>query len=399
MMIKTAQRIQHIEEYYFSRKLQEIARLRADGADILNLGIGSPDQAPDPSVINELHTQSQHPSHHRYQSYRGVDVLRHSFSDWYSRHFEVDLDPKQEILPLIGSKEGIMHLSMTFLEAGDQVLIPNPGYPAYRATALLSGAEPMVYELSETNGWLPDLAELSSRDLSKVKMMWINYPHMPTGSSATSNAFQQLVDFARTHRILLVNDNPYSFILNDRPLSLLSVPGAKDVAIELNSLSKSHNMAGWRLGMMAGRADYLQAVMKFKSNMDSGMFLPLQLAAAKALSLPNSWYDGLNNVYRRRRELVYQMMDLLDCRYDTQAGGLFVWARIPEQVDDAYELSDQLLYDAQVFMTPGGIFGSAGNRYIRTSLCSSEETLTTAIERITKWRQHQPALIKNGRLQ
>ena len=302
MKVKTAERIGKVKEYFFSRKLKEIAVMRSEGKDIINLGIGSPDLPPSPATILRLHEESNKENQHAYQSYVGHPNLRKAFSEWYNKKFGVSLNPDKEILPLIGSKEGIMHISMTYLEKGDEVLIPNPGYPAYSATASLAGASSKTYLLSEQTGWLPDLHELSQQDLSKVKLMWVNYPHMPTGALATKAFFEELVAFAHKHEILICNDNPYSFILNDQPLSLLSVPGALEVAIELNSLSKSHNMAGWRVGMMAAHEDRLQEIIKFKSNMDSGMFLPVQLAAVEALNAPQTWYDELNRVYRARRE-------------------------------------------------------------------------------------------------
>ena len=364
MIVKSAKRIDSVKEYYFSRKLKEIAERRAAGQKILNLGIGSPDLPPHAPVIEALQNASQDPSNHAYQSYSGIPELRQAFANWYQKHFLVDLDPNGEVLPLIGSKEGIMHISMTFLEPGDEVLIPNPGYPAYRATANLAGAKTIEYELSESNGWLPDLKQLGRKDLSKVKIMWVNYPHMPTGAQANKSFFEQLIQFAKEHQILLCNDNAYSFILNDQPLSLLSVNGAKEVALELNSLSKSHNMAGWRIGMLAGKSTYLKEIMKFKSNMDSGMFKPLQLAAVEALSNPPTWYQSLNVEYRKRQQKVFELMDLIECKYNVEQTGMFVWAKIIDEQKDAYELSDMILNKTGVFVTPGGIFGSAGNNYI-----------------------------------
>jgi aspartate/methionine/tyrosine aminotransferase len=377
MKIKTASRIGQIKEYYFSKKLKEISVLRERGIKIMNLGIGSPDLAPSMEVINRLKAESTKDSHHKYQSYIGAEVLREAFGIWYDKYFDVRLDPFDEILPLIGSKEGIMHISMTFLEQGDEVLLPNPGYPAYRATALLAGATTSEYLLSEDQGWLPDLEALEKKDLSKVKIMWVNYPHMPTGAPATKAFFAKLVDFAHRHQILVVNDNPYSFVLN-KPLSILSVPGAKEVALELNSLSKSHNMAGWRIGMLAGNSEYLGEILKFKSNMDSGMFLPAQLAAVEALSLDAVWYRNINEIYAERKEKVLEIMDLLDCKYQHNSGGMFVWGRIPNQYKDGFELSDRILDEARVFITPGGIFGSQGDQYIRISLCAPIELFEQA---------------------
>ncbi len=382
MIVSPAQRVAITEEYYFSKKLKEIARLRAAGHEVLNLGIGNPDRAPASAAIEQLHRESKKPHQHGYQSYIGSPALREAFADWYQRFFQVQLRHNDEVLPLMGSKEGIMHITMSFLNPGDEVLVPNPGYPAYRATAQLAGAVVREYELTEQQGWLPDLEALAEQDLSRVKVMWVNYPHMPTGAQANRDFFARLIAFAREQKILLVNDNPYSFILNEEPLSLLSLPGAKEVALELNSLSKSHNMAGWRVGMLAGAAEYLQYVLRFKSNMDSGMFLPVQLAAVEALQQPEHWYQELNAEYRERLRLGHQIMDQLECRYETGRVGMFVWARIPGQWTDAYALSDHLLKEARVFITPGGIFGSQGEQYLRISLCSDQSTLSSAMERI-----------------
>ncbi len=385
MTIKTANRIQLIEEYFFSKKLKEIAAMKAAGNDVINLGIGSPDLAPANEVVDALNAESKEPQNHSYQSYIGVEALRIAFSKWYKAQFSVILDPKTEVLPLMGSKEGIMHISMTYLEEGDEVLIPNPGYPAYKAAASLSGAMPISYDLSSENNWMPDLAQLSNTDLSKVKIMWLNYPNMPTGAKASISDFENLVAFAKKHRILLVNDNPYSFILNDQPLSILAVDGASDVVLELNSLSKSHNMAGWRIGMIAGREKYLSEILKFKSNMDSGMFLPVQLAAAKALNLSPDWYENLNQTYGERQVKVFQIMDLLDCKYDKSQTGMFVWAKVSDNAKDGFELSEKLLEEANIFITPGGIFGSNGDQYIRISLCNNLSVFEEAINRIKKY--------------
>lgn len=384
MKVSPANRVAITEEYYFSRKLKEIAAMKAAGHEVLNLGIGNPDQPPAPTVVRTLIEESQRPNQHGYQSYIGTAELRQAFAVWYNKHFEVPLNAEREILPLIGSKEGIMHITMSFLNPGDAVLVPNPGYPAYRATAQLAGANVIEYLLDEKNDWLPNLKQLEQKDLSKVKIMWVNYPHMPTGAPATKAFFKQLIDFGKKHRILIVNDNPYSFILNDQQLSLLSIPGAKDIALELNSLSKSHNMAGWRIGMLAGDAEYLHYVLRFKSNMDSGMYLPLQLAAVEALGQPDDWYAQLNKVYTQRRELAYELMDLLDCKYQRAQPGMFVWAKTPKSWKSAYDLSDHLLHQAKVFITPGGIFGSQGNQYLRISLCSPIHTLQQAKQRIEK---------------
>lgn len=383
MDIQVAGRLQQTQEYYFSKKLREIDELNKAGKRILNLGIGSPDLPPHPDVIAELHKQSALPTTHAYQSYKGSPVLRQAIATWYGTYYGVDLNPDTEILPLIGSKEGIMHICMTYLQEGDKVLIPNPGYPTYAAAVRLSGAVAVPYPLSAEHDWLPDLAELARQDLSNVKMMWVNYPHMPTGANATVSFFEDLIAFGKTHNILICHDNPYSFILNENPLSILAIKGANDVAVELNSLSKSSNMAGWRVGMLCAASERVSEIMRFKSNMDSGMFLPVQLAAAKALSLEPSWYTELNNTYRKRRNKVFEIMDLLGCTYEDTQVGLFVWAKVPKKYTDGYELSDDILYNAHVFITPGGIFGDAGNDYIRISLCASIPTFEEAITRIT----------------
>lgn len=383
-MIQPASRLGEVKEYYFSIKLKQIAQMRAVGANVLNLGIGSPDLPPSVTAVSKLVEEAQYSGNHAYQSYVGIPELRTAFADWYGGYFGVQLNPVDEVLPLMGSKEGIMHISMTFLEKGDQVLIPNPGYPAYRAVANLTGAEIMEYKLSEENGWYPDLAALAQRDLTKVKIMWINYPHMPTGTRATISLFEELIAFAKAHNILLVNDNPYSFILNKKPLSIMAIEGAKEVALELNSLSKSHNMAGWRIGILVGQSDYLSAILRFKSNMDSGMFKPLQLAAVEALKNPKKWYDDLNDIYQARREKVFDLLDTIGAVYDRNQVGMFVWAKKPKQFATAYEVSDYYLEKAHVFITPGSIFGSQGNDFIRISLCSKEVIFTEAIERIKK---------------
>ena len=382
MEIEVAKRLQQTEEYYFSKKLREIDQMNQAGAKVINLGIGSPDLPPHPDVIKVLHEQASLTNTHGYQNYKGAPVLRQAIADWYSRYYHVSLNAETEILPLIGSKEGIVHIAMTYLQEGDEVLIPNPGYPAYTSAVKLTGATVVPYELSAANDWLVDFDELEKRDLSKVKMMWMNYPHMPTGASANIAFFENAVAFAKKHTILLVHDNPYSFILNDNPISLLAVEGALDVAIELNSLSKSSNMAGWRVGMLVANQKRISEILRFKSNMDSGMFLPVQFAAAKALSLDKSWYETLNKEYEARRLKVYEIMDLLGCDYDTKQVGLFVWAKVPSNYNNCYDLADDVLYKPKVFITPGGIFGSAGEQYIRISLCGKIETLEAAIERL-----------------
>ena len=382
MIVKPARRLDNIQEYYFSKKLKEIAAMRSKGIDVLNLGIGSPDLPPLSEVSKLLGEQSMLPDVHAYQPYLGIPALRAAFAAWYGRYFGVKLDPASEVLPLIGSKEGIIHIAMTFLETGDVALVPNPGYPSYKAASELAGAEVVEFPLTAENGWLPDLEALEQTDLRRAKILWVNYPNMPTGAHANSAFFEKLIAFGKRHNILIVNDNPYSFILNNNQLSLLSVPGAMDVALELNSLSKSHNLAGWRVGMLAGRADYLGHVVRFKSNVDSGMFKPVQLAAALALGASQDWYDDLNAIYRQRRELACDLLDLLGCTYDPTATGMFVWANVPGQYQSGYELTDLLLNEAHVFITPGGIFGSNGDGYVRISLCSKAEVFEEAIARV-----------------
>jgi LL-diaminopimelate aminotransferase len=378
-----ANRLQHINEYYFSQKLREIDDMNKTGSPVINLGIGSPDLPPHPDVIELLRQESGKPNVHAYQGYKGSPVLRKAMAGWYQRWYGVTLDADTEILPLAGSKEGILHICMTYLNEGDAVLVPNPGYPAYRSAVLLAGGTCVEYDLTEEGQWMPDLPLLeASVDLSAVKLMFVNYPHMPSGQLPTLQMFQQLVAFADRHHILLVHDNPYSFILNEQPLSLLQVPGALDVALELNSLSKSQNMAGWRVGLLCGRAHRINEVLRFKSNMDSGMFLPVQLAAAKALELGPDWYGELNDIYQRRRQKVFDILDLLGCVYSRQQAGLFVWAKVPAAHTDGYALSDAVLYGHRVFITPGGIFGSNGNGYIRISLCAPEERLVAALDRL-----------------
>lgn len=384
--MKTSTRLKGIGEYYFSQKLREIDQLNKQGKQIINLGIGSPDLPPHPDVIRTLQEESAKPNVHAYQSYKGSPVLRDAISNWYKTWYHVDLDADTEVLPLIGSKEGIMHICMTWLDKGDQVLVPNPGYPTYRSAVQLAGGKCVDYTLKAKNNYEPDLDKLEKKKLGKVKLMFVNYPQMPTGQLPTEELFEKLVAFGKKHEILIVHDNPYSFILNERPASILSIDGAKDTAIELNSLSKSHNMAGWRVGMLCGAKERLDEVMRFKSNMDSGMFLPLQLAAAKALTLGKEWHDEVNQVYRERRNKVFELLDLLNCRYSKDQAGMFVWASIPSKYKDGYELSDEVLYNANVFITPGGIFGSAGDKYIRVSLCSPVEKINASIERVKQSR-------------
>ena len=380
--IQAASRLNSVEEYYFSTKLKQIAQLKLSGIPVINLGIGSPDLAPSENTIQALSNSAVNLGNHAYQGYQGIPALREAFAHFYFTHYGVELDPTNEILPLMGSKEGIMHIAMAYLEEGDETLIPNPGYPTYQAACSLAGATIRTYPLAAETGWLPDLIELGKSDLSKVKIMWVNYPHMPTGAKADKSFFEKLRDFAKEHSILLVNDNPYSFILNEKPISMLSIPGMKEVAIELNSLSKSHNMAGWRIGVALGKSTFLNPILKFKSNMDSGMFLPLQEAAIEALSADSTWFDQQNNIYKSRQTRVFELLDLLHCEYDPAQTGMFVWASIPSHFKDGYSLSDQILAENAVFITPGGIFGSQGNGYVRVSLCANEMIFQQAIERI-----------------
>lgn len=382
MQIDVAKRLQQTEEYYFSKKLREIDELNKQGARVINLGIGSPDLPPHPEVIATLNTNAQLPNVHGYQNYKGAPALRQAVADWYQRYYQATFNPNTEILPLIGSKEGIVHICMTYLQEGDKALIPNPGYPAYAAAVRLSGAESITSKLTQEKNWLIDFDELRKQDLSNVKLMWINYPHMPTGASASDAFYKELIEFAKEFNILICHDNPYSFILTDKPRSIMSVEGAKEVAIELNSLSKSSNMAGWRVGALVGSEERINQVLRFKSNMDSGMFLPVQLAAAKALQLEASWYQDLNKIYADRRLKVYEIMNLLGCSYQKDQVGLFVWAQIPNSYKDGYALSDAVLDKARVFITPGGIFGDGGNQYIRISLCATVEVLEESIQRI-----------------
>lgn len=372
---KLSSRLEGVGEYYFSRKLREIDDLRQQGRTIISLGIGSPDMPPHPTVTERLATESAKATTHGYQSYKGAVELREAFSAWYSRMFGVELNPATEIMPLIGSKEGIMHICMTYLNAGDKVLVPNPGYPTYTSAVTLAGGVATPYNLNEDNGYLPELENI---DPSGVKMMIINYPHMPTGAVASLEELKRIVNFCRESGILLLNDNPYGFIRNAQPVSLLQVEGAKDVAMELNSLSKSHNMAGWRVGMLAASEQRITEVLRFKSNMDSGMFLPLQLAAATALNLGAEWYEELNSVYYRREKIGEQIFDALGIEYAKNQAGLFLWGRLPEGID-CYEFCDKLLYERGVFLTPGAVFGSNGMRYMRLSLCATEEVLLSVL--------------------
>jgi len=383
--MEVAKRLEDIGEYYFSQKLREIDELNKQGKQIINLGIGSPDQPPHPDVIKELNAQSQLPNVHAYQSYKGSPILRNAMSTWYQKSYGVKVNPDFEILPLIGSKEGIVHICMTYLNEGDAVLVPNPGYPTYRSAVKLAGAKVIDYHLAEERNWFPDFDELKKSTAShKVKIIFVNYPHMPTGQLATMELFKQLVSFAKENNILIVHDNPYSFILNEHPMSILEADPDKEVVMELNSLSKSHNMAGWRVGMLVGSKERIDQVLRFKSNMDSGMFLPVQLAAAKALTLGKEWTDVVNAVYMGRRKKIFALLDILGCTYNNQQAGLFVWAALPVLYKDGYALSDEVLYKANVFITPGGIFGSAGEKYVRLSLCATVEKIDDAIDRIVR---------------
>lgn len=381
--METAKRLEGIGEYYFSQKLREIDGMNKEGKNVISLGIGSPDLPPHTDVIKVLQEESTKPNTHAYQSYKGSPVLRNAIAAWYKKWYKVELNADTEILPLIGSKEGIMHICMTYLNEGDFVLIPNPGYPTYKSAATIAGGKCMEYNLTKENNWLPDFKAIENNlYVNRVKIMFVNYPHMPTGQLPTTDMYEQLIAFAKKYNILIVHDNPYSFILNDAPMSMLSVAGAKDCVVELNSLSKSHNMAGWRVGALCGAKERIDEVLRFKSNMDSGMFLPLQLAAAKALELEKDWHDSINKIYTTRREKVFELLDLLQCTYSKNQAGMFVWAAIPSNYKDGYELSDKVLYGANVFITPGGIFGTAGDKYVRVSLCCKEENIDEAIKRI-----------------
>ena len=380
-MVK-ANRLNSVKEYYFSIKLREVRELIAQGKPIINLGIGSPDLPPPKEVIDAIINASKQTQNHGYQSYQGVPELRQSIADFYKKYYAVaDLDINSEILPLMGSKEGILHISMAYLNAGDKVLIPNPGYPTYTSVTNLVEAKPVFYDLKEENNWFPDFEALEKLDLTKVKIMWVNYPHMPTGATPTDEFFEKLIAFGKKHQILIVNDNPYSFVLNDNPKSILAYKGAKDVAIELNSLSKTFNMAGWRVGMVLGNKENINNILQVKSNMDSGMYFGIQQGAIAALNLSNDWFEKMNTVYKKRREIVWEICDVLDCVYDTNSVGLFVWAKVPKG-KSAIELTDNLLYNKDVFITPGTIFGSNGDDYIRFSLCVKEDKIKEVLKRI-----------------
>ena len=377
----TANRLHTVEEYYFSKKLREVNALKAAGAPIINLGIGSPDLAPPKSVISAITESLTDPTAHKYQSYQGLPALREAMAKFYQTHYKVALNPENEVLPLIGSKEGIMHISMAYLNEGDAVLIPNPGYPTYTSVTKLVGATPVFYDLKASSNWQPDLAALEEMDVSKVKIMWVNYPHMPTGTLADQKVLKALVDFAKKHAILLINDNPYSFILNDQPSSIFNIEGAKEVCLELNSLSKTFNMAGWRVGMLTGSAGHLNNVIKVKSNMDSGMFYGIQKGAIEALNSSKNWFNDLNKIYTERRELVWKLATALNCTFETNTSGMFVWAKLPTGLSSEVFI-DQILQEHHIFIAPGTIFGSNGEGYIRFSLCAPKESIQSAINRV-----------------
>lgn len=380
--IEPAKRLNNVSEYYFSMKLKEIAEMNLAGKNVLNLGIGNPDLPPSKETIEALKTEASKDNVHGYQSYVGIPELRKAFAKWYEKWYGVNLDYKTEIQPLIGSKEGILHITLAFINPGDGVLVPNPGYPTYQSVSNLAEAKTILYNLSENNNWEPNFEEIEQNDLSNVKLMWVNYPNMPTGKNGSKNLFEKLVAFGKKHNIIICNDNPYSFILNEEKRSILSVEGAKDICIELNSMSKSHNMAGWRMAMLASNKQFVEWIVAVKSNVDSGMFRPMMVAAVEALKNEKEWHETMNDVYRQRREIAYQIMDLLQCTYDKNQVGMFLWAKIPNFWKDAGEISDKILYEKNVFITPGLIFGSNGNRYIRISLCSSESILNETLKRL-----------------
>lgn len=380
-MIQFANRLQTVQEYYFSKKLQEVRQLISEGKPIINIGIGSPDLQPPASVLKAMQDSLFETGAHSYQSYQGLPEFRQAVANFYHNNYEVAINPNNEVLPLMGSKEGIMHISLAFLNEGDQVLIPNPGYPTYSSVTNLLGAEPVFYNLKEATNWQPDFEALEKLNTSKVKLMWVNYPHMPTGADATRETFQKLIDFGKKHNIVIVNDNPYSFILNENPQSILQIEDAKDTALELNSVSKSFNMAGWRVGMLLGKPKFLTEVLKVKTQMDSGMFYGIQKGAIKALELDKTWFKQLNSTYKKRQKLVFQLAEKLGCTYDKNTSGMFVWCKLPEG-KTSEEMIDELLYNKHIFAAPGSIFGSQGEGYIRFSLCVSEEKINEAISRI-----------------
>lgn len=381
-MIQTAKRLDSVQEYYFSRKLKEVRQLMSQGKPIINMGIGSPDLAPHSSVIEAIQNAMFDEKAHEYQSYQGLPELRQGFADFYKNNFDVTLNPAIEILPLMGSKEGIMHISLAFLNEGDEVLIPNPGYPTYASVTELVQAKAVYYDLKEDNNWQPDFEKLEKQVLTKVKLMWVSYPHMPTGANATLDLYQKLIDFGKKHNILIINDNPYSFVLNEIPLSIFQIEGSKEIALELNSLSKTFNMAGWRVGMVSGNATLIDAVLKVKSNMDSGMFYGIQKGAIAALKLGEAWFESQNKIYSRRRNLIFLLAEKMKCTFDKNAVGMFVWAKLPPGIQSE-EYIDKLLYEKHIFLTPGTIFGNNGEGFIRFSLCVKEEEIEKAIARIT----------------
>lgn len=382
--IKPANRVGNIQEYYFSRKLKEVARLNSEGYDIISLGIGGPDKAPAQSVIEVLCENAHKPDSHSYQPFTGLPELRKAYSKFYQEHYGVDIDPDSELQPLIGSKEAILHISLTFLNPGDGVLVPDPGYITYTSASKLAEAKIYKYDLKEENRWWPDFDALERLPLEKIKLMWVNYPHMPTGAPASMELFEKLIDFGYRNDIVIVNDNPYSFILNERPISIMQVKGAKEIALEMNSLSKSHNMAGWRMGMVTSNREFINWFVKVKSNVDSGQFKPMMLAAAEALGLPDNWYAEINATYSERREIAEKIMHKLGCTFDESQRGLFLWGKVPDAVDNVEEFTDKILYEARVFVTPGFIFGENGKRYIRISLCATPQKLKKALDRISK---------------
>jgi LL-diaminopimelate aminotransferase len=384
-MISFAKRIANVEEYYFSKKLAEVRKLDSLDFPVINLGIGSPDMSPSANTIEALITTARKSGSHGYQNYKGIPALRQSIASFNERTYGAKLDPETMILPLMGSKEGIMHIMMAFVDEGDEVLIPDPGYPTYASVAKLVGAKVKTYHMTEESGWKINVDELRKQDLSKVKIMWVNFPHMPTGTTASADEMKALVDLAREKQFLIVNDNPYSLILNSQPMSILAAPNAFEVALELNSLSKSHNMAGWRIGWVAGRADYVDAVLRVKSNMDSGMFLGLQQAAVEALNNDASWFGTVNGVYGQRKEVAEEILDELGCTYSSNQSGLFVWAKAPSHITNVEQWIDDILYGTKVFITPGFIFGEAGRRHVRISLCATVEKLNEALERLKRW--------------
>jgi LL-diaminopimelate aminotransferase len=379
--MKAAKRLDTVQEYYFSKKLREVRALSAQGKPIINMGIGSPDLQPPPAVIEAIQQAVLQEGAHKYQSYQGLPAFREAVADFYQKNYQVAVNPENEILPLMGSKEGILHISMAFLNKGDKVLIPNPGYPTYTSVTNLVEAVPVFYDLTSEHNWEPNFKQLEQKDLSNVKLMWVNYPHMPTGAKATENLFKKLIAFGKKHQLLIINDNPYSFVLNNNPLSILSIDGAKETAIELNSLSKSFNMAGWRVGMLLGATPILEEVLKVKTQMDSGMFYGIQQGAIAALKVSSEWFENMNEIYQKRRKLIWQIAEALDCTFDKNTSGMFVWAKIPAG-KKAENIVDDLLYKHHIFIAPGTIFGSKGEGYIRFSLCVPEEKIKEALDRL-----------------